>query len=125
VANNALSWRAFLNAKRETGARKVLARMAERLDCPIESPTIEPYWKIRGMHVADFSTPAPPGNVADALLHALLLAQALGADCHVSGPHLYQDGSGNAELQLGGGPHPRFRVFGAHLVIVHCSGHRG
>ena len=86
-------WHLFVRAKREAGARKIVNRLARALELPIDVALIEPYWKIRGVHIVDFRTPAPFDSAAELVCYALLLGPKIGLRWIAAGPNLEPGGT--------------------------------
>jgi hypothetical protein len=60
-----VQWNVWVNARSEKAARKIYARLHERLGCDTTRLSIEPYPKTQG-HTINFQTTltagSPPGN---------------------------------------------------------------
>lgn len=80
-----IAWAALLRVSSEEQANKLIVRIHERLDLPMDLGEIERYWRDETLYRCSFSTRIPDVDEAALVGSALAIAQRLAPGWHVSG----------------------------------------
>jgi hypothetical protein len=112
-------WKLWVTTKTEAKARRVYARVIDRMDCPATLLTIEPYPKIDGF-VVTYQVALTSRAWNDAVVEVIALGQRFAYGWYISGT-ITQDPSATAD---------RTSVAGVtmtewHLIDDACLGQEG
>jgi hypothetical protein len=81
----AIEWRAFLRAKGEDSANKLVSRLQETLGQSMRVTELARYWKDDALYECEFTTPLADGSPAETTQAALMVAGQLAPIWNVGG----------------------------------------